>query len=140
MIRLTCCFRIFRASFCQDRASAGSSASGTDSERDLRRTIHGKSRMEKPYKRPAERNPPIQAGGSFRRQCHVFSVPDRPCTAKKTYSCPYSNRKRRPEASGANPIWFIKSVKRSRYIYTAYSYRKKAYLCAKKNLKWKGRD
>ena len=76
----------------------------------------------------------------YSRQCHVFSVPDRPCTAKKTYSCPYSNRKRRPEASGANPIWFIKSVKRSRYIYTAYLYRKKAYLCAKKNLKWKDRD
>ena len=37
--------------FCQDRTSAGSPITGADSERNLRRTLHGKDRMEKLYKR-----------------------------------------------------------------------------------------
>ena len=62
--------------------------------------------------RPDKRNPQMQTGSSFCGQCHVFSVPYRPCTAKKTYPSPYRGRKKWTETSGTYPLRFLKFARR----------------------------
>lgn len=93
--------------FCQDRTSAGSPITGADSERNLRRTLHGKDRMEKLYKDRIKEILRYKPEAVFADNAMFSCIPSF-MLCEKTYSRSYSSRKRRTEASGTDPIRFLK--------------------------------
>ncbi len=112
--------------------------------------IYGELSMEKRQngktfiKDRIKRNPPLQTGSSFLQIMPCFPCIPSFMLCRKHIPRSTAVEKRRTEASGMDPIRFLKDLKHVinciyRYIHIAYLYRKKACLCEKKNLKWKDR-